>query len=90
MTLRILSIKKVLQPAFAMLFYPDYLEGVNLWNISGLLRTSNEESGGNLHVASRTLFDQSYAMTTHVRKVRLAAFRLIEAGLEARPGTESM
>jgi hypothetical protein len=75
--------------ASAKLFSSDYLEGVNLWNISGLLRTSNEESGGNAHVASRTPFAHPKAMSTHVGKVRLAALRLIEAGLEARPGTES-
>ncbi|KAF8060777.1 meiosis protein SPO22/ZIP4 like-domain-containing protein, partial [Lyophyllum atratum] len=46
-------------------------EGVNLWNISGLMRKTPEDDG--LLVAA----------------LRLAAFRLIEAGLEMKPGIES-
>ncbi|KAJ6602365.1 hypothetical protein B0H10DRAFT_1754789, partial [Mycena sp. CBHHK59/15] len=47
-------------------------EGVNLWNISGLVgRTSHDD--GRVLVAA----------------LRFAAFRLIEAGLEDKPGIES-
>jgi len=38
----------------------------------------------------RHFSDRTAIMSAHLRKVRLAALRLIEAGLEARPGTESM
>ncbi|KAJ7160549.1 meiosis protein SPO22/ZIP4 like-domain-containing protein [Mycena crocata] len=48
-------------------------EGVNLWNISGLVqKTPNDE--GRMLVAA----------------LRLAAFRLIEAGLELKPGIETL
>ncbi|KAJ7691328.1 meiosis protein SPO22/ZIP4 like-domain-containing protein [Mycena rosella] len=48
-------------------------EGVNLWNISGLVqKTPNEEVPG------------------LVAALRLAAFRLIEAGLELKPGIETL
>ncbi|PPQ99580.1 hypothetical protein CVT26_008401 [Gymnopilus dilepis] len=49
-------------------------EGVGLWNISGLIsKALQSENDGHKHVAS----------------VRLAAFRLVEAGLEGKPGLES-
>ncbi|PPQ85089.1 LOW QUALITY PROTEIN: hypothetical protein CVT25_009048 [Psilocybe cyanescens] len=47
-------------------------EGVNLWNISGLIHKAPDEVG-----------------QTHVTTLRLAAFRLVEAGLEMKPGIES-
>ncbi|KAG6890867.1 hypothetical protein C0992_012003 [Termitomyces sp. T32_za158] len=48
-------------------------EGVNLWNISGLIRKTPENDGRIL-----------------VGALRLAAFRLIESGVEAKPGIESL
>ncbi|KAK7461310.1 sporulation-specific protein 22 [Stygiomarasmius scandens] len=48
-------------------------EGVNLWNISGLVRKHPEDDGRSL-----------------VGALRLAAFRLVEAGLEAKPGLETL
>ncbi|KAF8637477.1 hypothetical protein AX16_010805 [Volvariella volvacea WC 439] len=48
-------------------------EGVNLWNISGLVR-NNPSDGVRALVAA----------------LRLAAFRLVEAGLEPKPGIESL
>ncbi|KAF5376865.1 hypothetical protein D9615_007266 [Tricholomella constricta] len=47
-------------------------EGVNLWNLSGMIRKTVEDDGRMLIAA-----------------LRLAAFRLIEAGLELKPGIES-
>ncbi|KAJ6605346.1 meiosis protein SPO22/ZIP4 like-domain-containing protein [Mycena vulgaris] len=47
-------------------------EGVNLWNISGLVQKIPNDEGPVL-----------------VAALRLAAFRLIEAGLELKPGIES-
>lgn len=49
------------------------LPGVNLWNISGLIRKTSEDDGRLL-----------------VAALRHAAFRLIEAGLEMKPGIESL
>ncbi|KAK0446558.1 uncharacterized protein EV420DRAFT_1313772 [Desarmillaria tabescens] len=46
-------------------------EGVNLWNISSLVRKCPEDDGRAVVVA-----------------LRLAAFRLVEAGLEPKPGIE--
>ncbi|GLB36795.1 putative oxidation-reduction process [Lyophyllum shimeji] len=48
-------------------------EGVNLWNISGLIRKTPEDDGRLL-----------------VAALRFAALRLIEAGLETKPGIESL
>ncbi|KAJ7088423.1 meiosis protein SPO22/ZIP4 like-domain-containing protein [Mycena belliarum] len=48
-------------------------EGVNLWNISGLVQKMPNEEGPGL-----------------VAAMRLAAFRLIEAGLELKPGIETL
>ncbi|ESK93496.1 hypothetical protein Moror_1688 [Moniliophthora roreri MCA 2997] len=48
-------------------------EGVNLWNISGLVRRYPEDDGRALIAA-----------------LRLAAFRLVEAGLEVNPGLETL
>ncbi|KAJ7461286.1 hypothetical protein B0H11DRAFT_119781 [Mycena galericulata] len=48
-------------------------EGVNLWNISGLVQKTPHDEGRLL-----------------VGALRLAAFRLIEAGLELKPGIESV
>ncbi|KAK7007973.1 meiosis protein SPO22/ZIP4 like-domain-containing protein [Favolaschia claudopus] len=50
-------------------------EGVNLWNISGLVqKTPLSSDDGRMLVAA----------------LRLAAFRLIEAGLESKPGIETL
>ncbi|KAJ6505545.1 hypothetical protein C8R45DRAFT_1209240 [Mycena sanguinolenta] len=48
-------------------------EGVNLWNISGLVQKSPDDEGRKL-----------------VAALRLAAFRLIEAGIESKPGIETL
>ncbi|KAJ7115262.1 meiosis protein SPO22/ZIP4 like-domain-containing protein [Mycena epipterygia] len=48
-------------------------EGVNLWNISGLVQKTPHDEGREL-----------------VAALRLAAFRLIEAGLEVKPGIETL
>ncbi|KAF8179159.1 meiosis protein SPO22/ZIP4 like-domain-containing protein [Pholiota molesta] len=48
-------------------------EGVNLWNISGLIH--------------KGLGGENYA---HIAALRLAAFRLVEAGLETKPAIESL
>ncbi|KAG6819251.1 hypothetical protein H0H93_013770, partial [Arthromyces matolae] len=48
-------------------------EGVNLWNISGLIRRTSEDDGRSL-----------------VAALRLAAFRLIESGVEVNPEIESL
>ncbi|KAJ6505845.1 meiosis protein SPO22/ZIP4 like-domain-containing protein [Mycena vitilis] len=48
-------------------------EGVNLWNISGLVQKTPHDDGLVL-----------------VAALRLAAFRLIEAGLELKPGIETL
>ncbi|KAL4254899.1 Sporulation-specific protein 22/ZIP4 [Abortiporus biennis] len=48
-------------------------EGVNLWNVSGQVRSSEDD-------ASRSLF----------AALRLAGFRLIEAGLEQKPSIETL
>ncbi|KAJ7449476.1 hypothetical protein B0H11DRAFT_333517 [Mycena galericulata] len=48
-------------------------EGVNLWNISGLVQKTPHDEGRLL-----------------VGALRLAAFRLIEAGLELKPGIETL
>ncbi|KAJ6568977.1 meiosis protein SPO22/ZIP4 like-domain-containing protein [Mycena capillaripes] len=48
-------------------------EGVNLWNISGLVQKTPHDEGLVL-----------------VAALRLAAFRLIEAGLELKPGIETL
>ncbi|KAF9481252.1 SPO22-domain-containing protein [Pholiota conissans] len=47
-------------------------EGVNLWNISGLIHKGLAREGH-----------------PHIAALRLAAFRLVEAGLETKPGIES-
>ncbi|KAF5347040.1 hypothetical protein D9758_011629 [Tetrapyrgos nigripes] len=47
--------------------------GVNLWNISGLVRKYPEDDGRSL-----------------IGALRLAAFRLVEAGLEVKPGLETL
>ncbi|KAF6758817.1 meiosis protein SPO22/ZIP4 like-domain-containing protein [Ephemerocybe angulata] len=49
-------------------------EGVNLWNISGVITSSGE-----LQTAQ-----------TQIGTVRLAAFRLVQAGLEAKPGVSAL
>ncbi|KAF8798208.1 hypothetical protein BYT27DRAFT_7236741 [Phlegmacium glaucopus] len=48
-------------------------EGVNLWNISGLIAKYPENDG-----------------YEHTAALRLAAFRLVEAGIETKPGIESL
>ncbi|KAF8168527.1 meiosis protein SPO22/ZIP4 like-domain-containing protein [Crassisporium funariophilum] len=48
-------------------------EGVNLWNISGLLRKYPQENS-----------------EAHTGGLRLAAFRLVEAGLEVKPAIETL
>ncbi|KAE9404331.1 hypothetical protein BT96DRAFT_853832, partial [Gymnopus androsaceus JB14] len=48
-------------------------EGVNLWNISGLVRKFPQDDGREL-----------------VGALRLAAFRLVEAGLEVKPGLQTL
>ncbi|KAF9552702.1 hypothetical protein CPC08DRAFT_261815 [Agrocybe pediades] len=48
-------------------------EGVNLWNISGLIQKGADDHG-----------------TNDIAILRLAAFRLIEAGLETKPGMEAL
>ncbi|KAF5385597.1 hypothetical protein D9757_006758 [Collybiopsis confluens] len=48
-------------------------EGVNLWNISGLVRKLPDDDGRPL-----------------VGGLRLAAFRLVEAGLEEKPGLQTL
>jgi len=48
-------------------------EGVNLWNISGLIGKTGD--------------DDTVAL---VAALRLAGFRLVEAGLESKPGTETL
>ncbi|KAF7317365.1 hypothetical protein HMN09_00472800 [Mycena chlorophos] len=58
-------------------------EGVNLWNISGLVQKAPTVQGsgnGNSNVAALDL----------VAGLRLAAFRLIEAGLEVKPGIDTL
>ncbi|PFH47187.1 hypothetical protein AMATHDRAFT_124143, partial [Amanita thiersii Skay4041] len=47
-------------------------EGVNLWNISGLICKTPDDAD----------------LRTLIAMLRLAAFRLVEAGLEAKPGIE--
>ncbi|KAF5339435.1 hypothetical protein D9611_009828 [Ephemerocybe angulata] len=49
-------------------------EGVNLWNISGVITSSGE-----LQTAQ-----------PQIGTVRLAAFRLVQAGLEAKPGVSAL
>lgn len=48
-------------------------EGVNLWNISGLIGKCEGDDA-----------------RAHLAALRLAAFRLVEAGLETKPGIESL
>ncbi|KAF8957067.1 meiosis protein SPO22/ZIP4 like-domain-containing protein [Flammula alnicola] len=48
-------------------------EGVNLWNISGLIHKGLDGEGH-----------------AHIAALRLAAFRLVEAGLETKPGIETL
>ncbi|KAF9007848.1 hypothetical protein BDQ17DRAFT_1237313, partial [Cyathus striatus] len=50
-----------------------FLKGVNLWNISGLIRQSKDHDDRLPLIAA----------------LRLAAFRLVEAGLETKPGIDS-
>ncbi|KAF7306235.1 hypothetical protein MIND_00414100 [Mycena indigotica] len=53
-------------------------EGVNLWNISGLVQKSPTSTGS------------GSGRMSLVAALRLAGFRLIEAGLELKPGIESL
>lgn len=48
-------------------------EGVNLWNMSGLIGKTADDDAGAL-----------------VAALRLAGFRLVEAGLESKPGIEAL
>ncbi|KAF8584952.1 SPO22-domain-containing protein [Ramaria rubella] len=50
-------------------------EGVNLWNTSGILRQGRDQDNNNLKLFAA---------------LRLAAFRLVEAGLEQKPGIETL
>lgn len=67
------------------------IEGVNLWNISSLVRKCPEDDGravvaARKHPCSICLIFLS--LIRSVAAVRLAAFRLVEAGLEPKPGIE--
>ncbi|KAJ7233617.1 meiosis protein SPO22/ZIP4 like-domain-containing protein [Mycena haematopus] len=57
-------------------------EGVNLWNISGLVQKTPHDEGRML-VAALVIY-------CHPLQCGLAAFRLIEAGMESKPGIETL
>ncbi|KAF9036526.1 hypothetical protein BDZ89DRAFT_1130162 [Hymenopellis radicata] len=59
-------------------------EGVNLWNISSLVRSQCQANDKKKHTGSEK--DDGEL----VGALRWAAFRLVEAGLEPRPGIESL
>jgi len=68
--------------------YPNR-KGVNLWNISGLmLRGADENEYQNVAICKWLCATPLDRLLT-LGEVRLAAFRLVEAGLETKPGTES-
>lgn len=64
---------------------------MNLWNISALVQKSLE--GSDALIAARKCFLHTHRVVAvdifPPNLVRLAAFRLVEAGLESKPGTES-
>ncbi|KAF8919157.1 hypothetical protein CPB85DRAFT_1429788 [Mucidula mucida] len=62
----------------------NILLGVNLWNISSLIRSQGQANDKKKHTGSEK--DDGEL----VGALRLAAFRLVEAGLEPRPGIESL
>lgn len=67
----------------------DKTLGVNLWNISGLVRKLPQDDGREL-VGARMSCSAVLLARIEIRDlVRLAAFRLVEAGLEAKPGLQS-
>lgn len=68
--------------------------GVNLWNMSGAIRKSPDDDGRSLVGARKLFISLPYplciANDIFHNLVRLAAFRLIEASLEPKPGIESV
>ena len=69
-----------------------FLSGVSLWNISGLIG-KHPDNDGYEHTAARKYilipFGDFFLYSMFGNLVRLAAFRLVEAGMEIKPGIES-
>ena len=64
---------------------------MNLWNVSGLIRKVPEDDGRRLVGGCESVVRLPCASNRDPRNsVRLAAFRLIEAGLEFKPGIQSV
>ncbi|KAF6758826.1 meiosis protein SPO22/ZIP4 like-domain-containing protein [Ephemerocybe angulata] len=63
-------------------------EGVNLWNISGVITSSGELQTAQTQIGTGLgLIDDGVSF---LLPVRLAAFRLVQAGLEAKPGVSAL
>ena len=70
-----------------------FLSGVNLWNISGLIGKYPDNDGSECTAARKYIGSVRCFMFLYYsifgNLVRLAAFRLVEAGMEIKPGIES-
>jgi hypothetical protein len=62
--------------------------GVLLWNTSGIIGKTPDDDGRAVIAARQYTLRPHlpFLLTASIPKVRLAAFRLIEAGLEQKPG----
>lgn len=71
----------------------SYPPGVDLWNISGLICLIPADSlvfvGASKHIVTAQGIPSGHWRCPFRHTVRLAAFRLIEAGLELKPSIES-
>lgn len=90
-------IERVSQRAGSEVALPpfDHLAGVQLWNTASLIQHQDGGDNGPLVAAREHFFPTLlyFALDHFILRrpqVRLAGFRLMEAGLEKKPGIQSM